>query len=68
MDMGFFLQKERIFQASIKLAQPFPAPELRTENFMDMRIFLILNGEQQRIEGLGAVDTHKPRNGFLSIF
>ena len=30
MDMGFFLQKERIFQAPIKLAQPFPAPELRT--------------------------------------
>ena len=43
MDMGFFLQKERIFQAPIKLAQPFPAPELRTNNCTDTRIFLISN-------------------------
>ena len=32
MDMGFFLQKECIFQVPIKLAQP-PAPELRAKNF-----------------------------------
>ena len=36
------LQKERILQAPIKLAQPFPAPESRTKNFMDTRIFLKL--------------------------
>ena len=33
-----FLQKQRIFQAPIKLAQPFPAPELLTKNFTDTRI------------------------------
>ena len=30
MDMGFSCRKSAFFQASIKLAQPFPAPELRT--------------------------------------
>ena len=30
MDMGFSCRKNAFFQASIKLAQPFPAPELRT--------------------------------------
>ena len=38
--MGFSLQKERIFKAPIKLAQPFPAPELQTKHFMDTRMFL----------------------------
>ena len=41
VDMGFSCRKNAFFQASIKLAQPFPAPELRTENFTDTRIFLI---------------------------
>ena len=31
MDMEVFLQKERKFQAPVKLAHPFPAPELRTK-------------------------------------
>ena len=30
MDMGFPAERTHFFQASIKLAQPFPAPELRT--------------------------------------
>ena len=41
MDMQVFLQKERIFQAPLELAQPLLAPELRTRNFTDTRIFLI---------------------------
>ena len=36
----FFCRKNAFFQAPIKLAQPFPAPELRTNNFTDTRIFL----------------------------
>ena len=40
MGMGFFLQKERIFQVPIKFVPPFPAPELRATNFTDTRIFL----------------------------
>ena len=35
----FLLQKKRIFQAPRKVAQPFLAPELRTETFTDTRIF-----------------------------
>ena len=34
-----FLQKERIFQASIKLAQPFLAPELRTRSLRTQGFF-----------------------------
>ena len=30
MDMGFTSRKNAIFQASIKLAQPFPAPDQKT--------------------------------------
>ena len=30
MDMGFPAERTHFFQVSIKLAQPFPAPELRT--------------------------------------
>ena len=41
--MVFSCRKNAFFQASIKLTQPFPAPELRTENFTDTRIFLTLN-------------------------
>ena len=40
MDMGFSCRKNAFFQAPIKLAPPFPAAELQTENFTDMRIFL----------------------------
>ena len=32
MDVGFSCRKNAFFQAPIKLAQPFPAPELRTNN------------------------------------
>ena len=38
---GFSCRKNAFFQASIKLAQPFPAPELRTKNFTDTRIFWV---------------------------
>ena len=38
--MGFSCRKNAFFQAPIKLAQPFPAPELRTKHFTDTRIFL----------------------------
>ena len=30
---GFLLQKEQKSQAPLKLAQPFPAPESRADNF-----------------------------------
>ena len=41
MDMVFPTERTHFFQVSIKLAQPFPAPELRTKNFTDTtRIFL----------------------------
>ena len=40
MDMAFSCRKNAFFQAPIKLAQPFPAPELRAENFTDTRISL----------------------------
>ena len=36
----FFLQKERIFQASVKLTHPFPAPELRTKILRKRGFFL----------------------------
>ena len=39
MDMAFSCRKNAFFQAPIKLAQPFPAPELRTKIFTDTRIF-----------------------------
>ena len=38
---GFPAERTHFFQASIKLAQPFPAPELRTNIFTDTRTFLI---------------------------
>ena len=37
---GFPAERRHFFQVSIKLAQPFPAPELRTKIFTDTRIFL----------------------------
>ena len=40
---GFPAERTKKCQAPIKLAQPFPAPELRAE-IMDMRIFLIYMG------------------------
>ena len=42
MDIGFPAERTHIFQAPIKLAQPFPAPELRAKHFTDTRIFLTL--------------------------
>ena len=35
MDMGFPAERRHFFQAPIKLAQPFPAPELRAKNLSD---------------------------------
>ena len=49
---GFSCRKSAFFQVSIKLAQPFPAPELRTKNFTDTRI-----SERQSITQKG-VHTH----------
>ena len=40
MIMGFPCRENALFQAPIKLAQPFPAAELRTKKFTDTRIFL----------------------------
>ena len=40
MDMGFPADRTHFFQAPIKLAQPFPAPESQTNNFTDTRILL----------------------------
>ena len=40
---GFPAERTQIFQAPIKLAQPFPAPELPANNFTDTRLFLIFN-------------------------
>ena len=48
----FFLQKERIFQVSIKLAQPFPAPRIADKNFMDTRIFLIFARDLLRAQSV----------------
>ena len=47
MDMGFSCRKNAFFQAPIKLAQPFPAPELRTTKFYGHEIFLIDNSPQK---------------------
>ena len=41
MDMVFPAERKHFCQASIKLAQPFPAPELRTKIYTETRIFLI---------------------------
>ena len=46
MGMGFSCRKNAFFQAPIKLAQLFPAPELRTNIFTDTRIFLSHVGSQ----------------------
>ena len=40
MDMAFSCRKNAFFRVPIKLAQPFPAPELRDKNFTETRIFL----------------------------
>ena len=42
MDMGFFLQKERIFPGVHKIDAPIPGPRIADKNFTDTRIFLIL--------------------------
>ena len=45
MGMGVFQQKEpKKCQAPIKLAQPFPAPELRAEILWTSRFFLVFLG------------------------
>ena len=50
-DMVFPAERTHFFQVSIKLAHPFPAPELRTENFTDTRIFLIYQIVQTSLTG-----------------
>ena len=42
MDMGFSCRKNAFFQAPIKLAQPFPAPELRTNILRTRGFFWVL--------------------------
>ena len=37
---GFPAERKQKFQTPIKLAHPFPAPEMRTKHFTDTRIFL----------------------------
>ena len=39
MGMGFSCRNNAFFQAPIKFAQAFPAPELRANSFTDTRIF-----------------------------
>ena len=41
---GFPAERAKKSWAPIELAQPFPAPELRAENFTDMRPFLTYSG------------------------
>ena len=50
MGMGFSCRKNAFFQAPIKLAQPFPAPELRAKNLTDTTIFLILLARERERE------------------
>ena len=40
MDMGFFLQKERIFPGVHKIDAPISGPRIADKNFTDTRIFL----------------------------
>ena len=40
MGMGFSFRKNAFFQAPIKLVQPYPAPELQANIFLDTKIFL----------------------------
>ena len=40
MDLVFSCRTDAFFQAFVKLAQPFPAPEIADKNFTDTRIFL----------------------------
>ena len=40
--MGFPAERTEFFQVPKKLAQPFPAPELRAKHFTDTRTFLII--------------------------
>ena len=59
MDMEVFLQKERMFQAPIKLAQSVLAPELRTRNFTNTRIFL-KSSQTVWLEKEVSLKTHTP--------
>ena len=59
-------RKNSFFQASIKMAQPFPAPELRTNNFTDTRIFLIKGDTAKGIMGKNALKVKKKRK--LRVF
>ena len=52
MGMGLSCRKNAFFQAPIKLAQPFPAPELRANNFKDARIFLIVVFDRRDVKNL----------------
>ena len=61
MDMGFSCRKNAFFQASIKLAHPFPAPELRTKILRTLKGFSDLLPGNQRLlkihQNLGARPT-----------
>ena len=43
MDMGFFLQEERIFPGVHKIDAPISGPRIADTNFTDTRIFLIMS-------------------------
>ena len=44
---GFPAERTHFWRVPIKLAQPFPAPELRAKNFTCPRIFLIFSGNAE---------------------
>ena len=72
MDMGFPAERTHFFRASIKLAQPFPAPEsrtriLRTRGFSDsfqnhythdIIIFKLFWGLQLQLSGVFRINCH----------
>ena len=49
---GFPAERTQFFQAPIRLAQPFPAPESRANIFMDTRIFVRQTPRKQKHQGI----------------
>ena len=62
MDMVFSCRENAFLQAPIKLAQPFPAPELRTNNSTDTRIFLIILERSHFFANTGRACIHTRAN------
>ena len=65
---GFPAERAQFFQAPIKLAQPFPARELRANNFTGTRIFL--KGPSASLTGPSVPLTGPsvPRMGLFDLF